>query len=282
MSHTPSATRAVGGRESRVAWAALALLTLLLLAGCSAAPAQPVVEVAPGQTVSVSEPPKPTLGTVSGIVGDDALHPLPGVAVTVLSLNVTATTGSGGQFAIVNVPEGVWIVEGSLKDHQAVQTTVEVEAGKVAKAVLLLPRLPPTDPYRTTFKADGYVTSDLNGLLFGHANATVSFQLDHARAATIVAEARVDGLTSLDPQPLDYSLQPPADPRPVLEGPAANPLLLRIDPRVLPPGRADWDFQVVLKDLAPTVAVQAHQVTVVTVFYNQPAPDGWSMLAGSP
>ncbi|MEA3137636.1 MAG: hypothetical protein QOC71_1917, partial [Thermoplasmata archaeon] len=55
--------------------AVLALLVCAVaLAGCSGGDDGPIeVEVAPGQTITVSEAPKPTHGIVSGIVGDDAL-----------------------------------------------------------------------------------------------------------------------------------------------------------------------------------------------------------------
>jgi hypothetical protein len=268
------------GPRSALLAACAVLVAATALAGCSGSGPREV-EVAPGEIVTVTEAPKPQAGTVSGIVGDDALYPLANVQVTIVGLNMSATTKAGGQFAIVNVPAGIYILEGELKDHATTQTTVDVQPGKVARAVLLMARLPPSDPYHTTFKAEGFTefgAGDINVL--GDGNFTVEVQLDRSRPATIVAESKWDNLQTTDDQPLWFDLRTPAFEE-IVSGPAANPFVTRIDPRILPPGRSLLDFEVRVKTLAPVVAAQSHDTSFVTVFYNQPAPDGWSVLAGS-
>jgi hypothetical protein len=264
------------------AWLALAAAAAVLaplLAGCSSAPPpQPVVEVVPGQTLTVSEAPKPSKGTVSGIVGDDALYPLKGATITILSLNLSATTTAGGQFAIVNVPEGIYIVEGSLKDHATVQTTVEVEAGKVARAVLLLARLPPSDPYHTTFKAETFIEFQVADAGFvGDGNQSLTFTLDPSKRMTLVGESTWSGIETTDPTPLQFHLQG-LDLHDILVGDEPNPFSVHLDPRILPPGPDEFRFGVGPKPFSPIVLVQSRGTIFMSVFYNEAAPDGWTML----
>lgn len=266
----------------RAAGAALSLLLLAaLLAGCSQAEAPKEVEIAPGQTVSVSEAPRPSLGTVSGIVGDDALYPLAGVQVSILGLNMTTTSRQGGQFVLVNVPAGLYILEGSLKDHATAQTTVDVQPDKVARAVLLLARLPATDPYHTTFKQDAHIDASVGTFFVGDfQNTTMDFTLDQSKAVTLVAESTWDGtIESADGKPLAYDLQG-ADLHSILADSAANPFTVRIDGRVLPPGHDRFSFTAGPRDLGPQLMLESKGTIFMTVFYNEAAPDGWSMLTG--
>jgi hypothetical protein len=262
--------------------AGLALVLVAVgLAGCSQAEAPKEVEIAPGETVTVSEAPRPSLGTVSGIVGDDALYPLAGVEISILGLNMTTTTRSGGQFVLVNVPAGLYILEGELKDHATAQTTVDVQPDKVARAVLLLARLPATDPYHTTFKQDAFVDLSVGTLFVGsYENVTMEFTLDPSKAVTLVAESKWDGtIETLDGKPLSYDLQG-TDLRSIMADSAANPFSLRIDARVLPPRQDQFTFTAGPRDLGPQVMLESTGTLFMTIFYNEAAPDGWSMLAG--
>src|SRR5687767_8352258 len=181
---------------SRPPAALLALAAMALaLAGCSGGSGGPVeIEVSPGQVVTVSEAPKPTHGIVSGIVGDDALYPLPNATVWVLGLNLSAQTDENGRFAIVGVPAGIYILEGSKKDHATVQTTADVQPGQTARAVLLLQRLPPTDPYHVTFHQETFVEASTVGLTWSGGNTTLAFTLDPSQAITLVVESVWEGV----------------------------------------------------------------------------------------
>ena len=259
------------------------LLAGLALAGCSDAAAdEPIeVEVAPGQIVTVSEAPKPTHGIVSGIVGDDALYPLPNATVWVLGLNLSATTDGNGRFAIVNVPAGIYILEGSKKDHATVQTTADVQPGQTARAVLLLGRVPSTDPYHVTFHDEQFSEASVGGFNMGSGNRSLSFELDPSRPVTVVVESLWEGaIYSTQADPLTYELQE-VGLRSIVSGTAPNPFSLHLDARILPPGHDRFLFGVFPGTLEPTVMAQAHGDTFVTVFYNEAAPAGWSILTGS-
>lgn len=257
------------------------LLVAAALAGCSDGGNEPVaVEVAPGQTITVSEAPKPTHGIVSGIVGDDALYPLPNATVWVLSLNLSAQTDSNGRFAIVNVPAGVYILEGSKKDHSTVQTTVDVIPGETARAVLLLGRLPSTDPYHITFQQEAFVEFDAGGFITSRNNATLSFSRDPSRAVTVVVESTWEGIIqSTEEAPLSYYVQE-VGLRTIVAGRAANPFSFHLDARILPPDHDQFLFTVEPGFMEPTVMAEARGNLFVTMFYNEAAPPGWSILNG--
>jgi hypothetical protein len=258
------------------------LLGALVLAGCSGDDGEPVeLEVAPGQIITVTEAPKPTHGIVSGIVGDDALYPLPGATVWVLGLNLSTTTDSNGRFAIVNVPAGVYILEGSKKDHATVQTTADVLPGETARAVLLLQRIPSTDPYHTTYHQEAFMEVAGAGISAYSTNTTLTFELDESRVVTLVLESKWDGtVASTAPEPFEFEVQEVSR-KGIVGGHMTNPFSVHIDARILPPSHDRFLFQVWPRSPEPTVLLEARGDLFATLFYNEAAPPGWSILAGS-
>ena len=256
------------------------LLCAVLLAGCSDSPGPVEVEVAPGQLVTVSEAPKPTHGIVAGLVGDDALYPLANATIWVLGLNRSTTTDGSGRFALINVPAGVYILEGSKKDHATVQTTADVVPGETARAVLLLQRLPSTDPYHVIPHQEAFVEFRTVGLSLNSDNTTLPFRIDDVRARTVVLESAWEGIIqSTEERPLLYELAD-NDGRVIVTDRAANPFSVHVDARVLDPTGNKFRFTVGPDALDPTVMAQASGDLFVTVFYNQPARTGWSILSG--
>lgn len=261
--------------------AVLAVVCLLavLLAGCNKDPKPRQVEVAPGHVIEVEEPPKPTHGIVAGTVANDALYTLQGAFVRLVGLDLNATTDSNGRFAIVNVPAGIYIVEGSKKDHKTVQTTVDVQPDKTAKAILLLERVPPTDPYHITWSRESFVQVSA-GVTTGR-NVTLDIQLDPSQPRTLVLESVWEGavFVPVADRFLSYRLAT-LDGREVAAGTSPNPVVLHMDAGILPPGQPNLRFSA---EPSPSEAVvyQGHGQTFGTVFYNEPAPSDWSLLAGS-
>ena len=263
---------------TRLLAVAAALLVAGLLAGCGDG-GPTTIEVAPGQVVEVAEPPKPGKGIVSGIVGDDAVYPLANATIFILGLGLNTTTDANGRFAIVDVPPGIYILEGSKKDHAAAQTTVDVQPGEIARAVLLLPRVPATDPYHTTVQQEAYIEAWAAFIDFSGSNTTLRFELDASTPYTVVLESAWEGsFYTAGATAFDYRLMVANDNREVTAGPAPNPLSLHLDARILPPGKHYFEFRL---DPRPDAAVlQATGRLYATVFYNEPAPPQWSILAG--
>lgn len=279
-----TAARAAGRRSAATSLSLASLVCLLALAGC-AEDGPTEIEVAPGQLVTVSEAPQPGNGIVSGIVGDDALYPLEGVDVYIVGLDRLAKTDSGGRFALVDVPPGIYLLEGSKKDHATTQTTVDVRSDEIAKAVLLLARLPPTDPFHTTVKGEGRVgmlPGENITITIGGASVHMDFEVGDSRALTLVLESIWEGvlLDSGNQPPLRFEVTRLGMSDPVLAQEAPNPFAVHVDARILPPGDSLFRFDVAAGFPDPVV-LDASVQSFVTVFYNEPAPPGWSILAGS-
>ena len=111
-------------------------------------------------------------------------------------------------------------------------------------------------------------------------NTTLSFDLDPSRAVSLILESSWEGvIQSTNAEPLHYDLQE-VGLRSILSGRAGNPFTLALDARILPPGHARFLFSVDPDALDPTVMAQAKGKLYATLFYNEPAPPGWSILKG--
>lgn len=267
----------VSPAATRAAVAAMLLLSALL-AGCGGK-GPTTVEVAPGQVVELTAAPKPSRGIVSGIVGDDAVYPLANATLFILGLGLNTTTDKNGRFAIVDVPPGIYILEGSKKDHATAQTTIDVQAGEVAKAVLLLPRVPPTDPYHTTEQQEVFVDAWGAFMNLGGGNSSeVRFVLDESQARTLVLEATWSGtVIATGDSAFDFGVVA-SDEHEVVAGPAGNPFSVHLDARILPPGKRTFTFYV--QPRLDAVLLESRGQLYATVFYNAEAPPQWSILAG--
>jgi hypothetical protein len=256
-------------------------LAVLGLSGCAGDKGPREIEVAPGQVVVVEEPPKPGNGIVAGIVGNDAIYPLGGVLVKIVGLGLNSTSDENGRFAILNVPPGIYILEGSKKDHAPVQTTVDVQPDKTARAVLLLPRIPPTDPYHITFDHNGFVTFYGLGARAGAANTSFQFRLDPSKAVTLVLESKWNTQFVMTGQtkPLVYEISD-VGLRRVESDEENNPFTRHIDARILTPGHVNFNVRIE-PNMPEPVVYSARSQNFLTVFYNQPAPADWGILRGS-
>jgi hypothetical protein len=125
------------------------LATLLLLAGCvsgkSASDTAPGTSDAPpiGGPAEVSE----TTGGIEGVVVDESIQPLAGALVGLKDSSVTTTTGPDGKFSFSNLPPGKYVVLANALGYEARAQGVDVAAGAVANARLVLPSLPTAVPY---------------------------------------------------------------------------------------------------------------------------------------
>lgn len=138
----------------RVAAAALCLLvTSAILAGCSGkGSSAPTDTLAP---VSVDA----NTGGIRGVVVDDAIRPVKGVAVSLPTAHQNTTTGTDGAFTFGKLTPGTYIVRASRPGYDSAQTSVDVVAGVAdPKAVRIqLTQLASGQPYMLTTQFNGYI-----------------------------------------------------------------------------------------------------------------------------
>jgi hypothetical protein len=136
----------------------LLLLAVVLLAGCSGAKGGPAaVDLADGtslefQDVDVSA----KEGGISGVVLDPAIRPVAGANITLLTTGETVAADANGLFTFSNVAPGLHTLQASAPRHLPIQVAAEVFAGAVAKVRIVLAIDPTPLPYHLTLKFDAY------------------------------------------------------------------------------------------------------------------------------
>jgi hypothetical protein len=134
----------------------LAAVVALLLAGC-ADPAPPAAEgAAPAG-----------LGTLRGLVVDEAVRPLAGATVTATgnSGTLNGTTGADGLFQFDGLAPGVYLVEVTKATYSSHQQAVDVREGTEAPlAKFQLSFQADSVPYANLYKYDGFYECGLYGM----------------------------------------------------------------------------------------------------------------------
>lgn len=147
-------------------WIALPLL-VALLAGCTDTPTEVPLEDGGFDDVPVVVDDQ--TGGIRGVVINDAIIPVEGAAVKLLSTEFSATTDSQGRFTFSKVPPGTYFLSAEKALHQSIQSSVEVKAGLKEPPIvkLQMPRLFQADPYLQVFAMDGFFTCTQAGLYVG-------------------------------------------------------------------------------------------------------------------
>lgn len=130
---------------------ALALVALLVLAGCADAPDTPDDE---GPELEVTS----TTGGIRGVVIDQAITPVVDAVVGLVGTESTTTTDVDGLFTFTGLEPGTYFLDVSKPLYESVQTSVEVEAN-VAEPPLVkvaLARIPGLNPYVEAVQFDGF------------------------------------------------------------------------------------------------------------------------------
>lgn len=116
----------------RIALAMLACLVAVSLAGCGGKSG--------GPTPSDQPPLAAGKGAIAGLVVDDVYRPVPG-ALILASNGLTATSDASGQFSLVDLDPGAYILRIQADGHEAAPQTVEVKAGQYTETELLTRRI---------------------------------------------------------------------------------------------------------------------------------------------
>lgn len=140
-----------------------ALLALaIVLAGCSDGGDPGAASASPDEFDDLGLRATATTGILLGVVVDDTIRPLAGAAVDLAvpgGGNRTATTDGEGRFAFGGLEPGSYLLRASLLNHQAAQTTAQVEAGVDDPPVVRvqLARLYSQEPYSVPQKIEGFI-----------------------------------------------------------------------------------------------------------------------------
>ncbi len=121
----------------------LLVAVTMLLAGCASAKSEPLV-------VSSEPPPSSEVGTIRGLVIDEAVVPIPNANVSVYETAIRTRSGPDGQFELRNVPAGEQRIVVEAESYTSASLAVAVEVGGSAFAQVQLQRIAEQVGYFTT------------------------------------------------------------------------------------------------------------------------------------
>jgi hypothetical protein len=275
--------------------AASSLVLAVLLAGCANGGKDADAVNIGGRTVDLADTTNSaTQGSISGVVVDDAIRPLAGVAITIANLDRNATTIEDGLFAFEGLDPGLYtLAVVPPAGYLPVQTTAEVVAGQTSKVRVVTPIDSSPQPRHVTLAFDWYDSAGValvdfaidlfDGSLLNDSlppaceKCTFEFITDEAPASLIyeatweitVANPAGDGdwyWTIDDLIGGDYESDY-----------CAKPCLVDIPLGSI--GNSTQYSLTVSSDEDWVVYNQRAQL-FMTVFYVAAAPDGWSFIAG--
>lgn len=159
------------GRPVKAMGRGAIILLALFLAGCSdpADPAGPAAPSGEDQSARIEQADQAaqdvdveataTTGLIRGVVVDDAIRPLAGVAVSVDGTDLVQTTGADGGFGFDGLDAGTYFLLTSRERYESMRIGVVVEAGRddpdAVRVVMLA--LPGTEPFIESFSGTMFI-----------------------------------------------------------------------------------------------------------------------------
>jgi hypothetical protein len=279
--------RAPARAHVRVAAVAISLLALgALLPGCASRADPPAPDALQQSLEAVEVQASATMGSIRGVVVDEAIRPVPRAQVRMEGRNATAD--GQGRFVLTDVAPGTHFVQASAAGFLPVQSSALVEAGKVADLRIALAADPSPTPFHDVLKFKGFIQASAGiatyaADLFGNetgvsfCSCTLYFQLDPT-VRTVVYEAQwtealppptgpsqfyweVEGVNAENIQSA-YGNSPVLQHLPATEWPNVTNMQARLT------GPAEW-----------VESNQEYQM-FVTLFHQAEAPKGWSLVKG--
>ena len=271
------------GRDVRWSLAlALAMAASVALAGCGGKDTGAnQVRLGDGTRISLDLPeeqqpePDDIRGAVSGVVVNEAIFPVAGARITVRDRDLAATADEDGKFVFEAMPPGLYTLVVRMDGYGDGLGTINVRSGQVVKSILQIQRLPVVDPYHTTLKFD-VLYNEMDAMLSGTPDHLVAFD---RHPSTVILEAAWTGLIETPSEDLlQYRAQPESDPESFQSGGGPNPLRVQFDSDFFPRGEYAIRFNV--QPSYTSLAVESRGEVFLTIFYVDPAPDGWSLVRG--
>ena len=261
---------------------ALAVAASLAIAGCGGKDSGAnQVRLGDGTRISLDLPEEQQpasddiRGAVSGVVVNEAIFPVPGARVSVRDRDLVATADEDGKFVFEAMPPGLYTLVVRVDGYGDGLGTVNVRSGQVVKSILQVHRLPYVEPYHTTLKFD-VLYNEMDAMVSGTPDNLVAFDRP---PATVILEAQWTGLVETGLSDLlRYQAQPESDPEATESGAGPNPLRAQFDSDFFPPGEYAIRFNVYPSETS--LSVESRGDIFLTIFYIDPAPDGWSLVRG--
>jgi hypothetical protein len=269
------------------------------LAGCSGGTETPVdVPLGPGRAV------------FAGVVVDEAIRPVAGAVVDVTDSGQETTTDDEGAF-LLPVPVGSHAVEVRHAAFAPLRQAIDVPEAGARGIVLRFTFTASKAPYSTLAKYDGFVVCSLGvSLIFseecgegvgtpagrfgkqGNNAIRYDFQSDSPALKTVVVEQVWEPTSDAGREMLvllrtNWTCEPACGGDAVGEGSVQgpSPLLLRVDEADLAAHLADPATVFTTYTLARNDVSQVNVLLnqgfqlFVTLFYREPAPEGYSFVA---
>lgn len=263
--------------------AILATLSASFLAGCSGeGPEAP--PPSPLQSIDV-EPAQADKGAVAGVVVDEAIRPIVGANVSMAG-EVVAQTDEDGVFVLDALEPGLAIFAVSASGFLPIQTSAEVVAGATAQVRVQMPRDVRPQPYQVTYALDGFMQAS-TGYAQTYVEDAAPNPLCNCRlaftpepnATTLVYEAYWEH-TLPDPTGLAeyYWIVYQTEGDGGGEGYCLSPCIQQLSFSGFAPGVET----IARLDSPDTPVFQQSFKLFVTVWYNEEAPDGWTLASQDP
>jgi hypothetical protein len=214
-------------------------------------------------------------GAVSGIVVNEAIFPVANATVNIRDRDIEATTDADGRFVFEDMPPGLYTLAVRMEGYADGLGTVNVKSGLVTKSILQVQRLPVREPYHTVLKTS-VVYSEVDAMYSGVPDQVVAFDMP---PSTVILEAVWTGLVDTTMQDLlQYDVQPESDPELAQSGGGPNPLRVQFDADFFP--RGEYAIRYNVYPSFVSLSVESRGDIFLTIFYVEPAPDGWSLARG--
>ena len=277
--------------------AALAVLLGVALAGCSGgAPADDAPAVGPDVVIDEGS----SLGAIAGVVVDEAIRPIGNATMSLTGLGAAGrntTTDEGGQFVFEDLEPGTYFLHGNATRYVGLQTSAQVTAGEVARVRMLLTRLTSAEPYHQTYHFQGFIQFSpaaagplINIIVDEFADnplctCTLAFNTTGNDVKTLVVEAVwTDTVSSPTGASTLYLEVFPAElddgTADIQGGFLPSPILEHYPIGMWGDNETNVDWRVRLTGDGFTAQYNQPYDLFVTVFSNEEAPEGWSLVAG--
>ncbi len=256
------------------------MLLAVGLAGCSdSSSPEPPSNLPPPKQVQTNG----SLGAISGVVVSPTIVPIAGANLSITGSDHIATTDENGLFAFEGLEPGTYFIAAIAEGHLAVQQNVEVQAGKVANPRLMLPFDTSPKPYHQSYQFNGRMTvSDFYGVyvltdtLGNNDLCTCIFEFSASPGpATVVVEGIWESSTPrAEEHDMYWEIWTESSGTQSTWG--SSPTLWHVDGSVF--GKdTDWTMQI---SSGEQPDIEQEFEGFVTFFYIDPAPAGWSLVAG--